>query len=154
MDKEVQDVVPLAKELQSQFLEWGKPRAEGIANPGSQRGLSIFLFSVLVNGCKLLFEKHGLVDRFVQLLQAFEHLGFLLGRLVTQQDETLLAVQEPDKFLLGFILLRLGELQLADIIQGCTQVRLDVEVVQDDQGVLRVLPRRGEKATGPMLIAT
>jgi hypothetical protein len=42
-----------------------------------QGRLGILLLPELVNSCKLLFEKHGLIDRLVQLFQAFEYLGFL-----------------------------------------------------------------------------
>jgi len=60
---------------------------EGLSDPRSLRRLSLFLVPEQVDGCKLFFEKHGLVDRFVQLLQAFEYLRFLSRRLVAQQEK-------------------------------------------------------------------
>lgn len=63
----------LAEELQRQFLERSKPGAQGFANPGSQSWLGILLFPELIDSCKFIFENHDLIDRFVQLFQAFEH---------------------------------------------------------------------------------
>ena len=60
----------------------------------------------------------------------------------------MLTVQQSGKFILGCILLRLGQFLLANVFQGGTQVRLDVEVVQDDQGILCVVPGRREKPFG------
>jgi hypothetical protein len=57
-------------------------------------------------------------------------------------------LQKAGKFLLGFVLLRLGQFLLADVLQHFIEIRFDVEVIKDDQSILRMLPGRGEKPSG------
>ena len=65
-----------------------------------------------------------LIDRLVQQLQAFEHLGLSRDGLLRNKMKR--AAQPSGKLLQGLILLHLGKFLLADIGQHCTPVRLNI----------------------------
>jgi len=94
-----------------------------------------FLILGLIDAQELLFQKHGLIEPFIENGQSGQNIVLLLALFALHQDEPLVAVKDLREFIV-VLLPCLSEFFFADLVQRIKEVLLHMEVIQNDQSIL------------------